>query len=120
VFGPHPRDYTKGFTKKMKRAALKSSLTARAQGGDVLVVKDLRYDEPKTKAFASLLKSMNVDGKKLLVLEGADEATIKSARNVPNVRITLAAMVTTYDVVWADKIIIASAAVGKMEEVFSS
>jgi ribosomal protein L4 len=46
--------------------------------------------------------------------------TIKSARNVPNVKIVLAAMVTTYDVVWADKIVIASEAVGKMEEVFSS
>lgn len=120
VFGPHPRDYTKKLTKKMKRAALSSSLTARAQTGDVLVVRGLQFDEPKTKVFAALLESMKVEGKTLLVLEGADEMTIKSARNVPNVKIALAAMVTTYDVVWADKIVIASEAVGKMEEVFSS
>jgi large subunit ribosomal protein L4 len=120
VFGPHPRSYDKKLTRKMKRVALKSSLTARANDGDVLVVKGLHFEQPKTREFAGILRNMNVDGKTLVVLESADVATIKSARNIPGVKITLANMVTTYDVIWADKIIITSEAVKKMEEVFAS
>ena len=115
-----PRKYTKKLPRKVKRVALKSSLTARANDGDVLVVKELKFDEPRTKQFAGILKNMNVNGKTLVVLENADVATIKSARNIRGVRVTLADMVTTYDVVWADKIIITSDAVKKMEEVFAS
>jgi large subunit ribosomal protein L4 len=120
VFGPHPRKYTKSLTKKAKRIALTSSLTSRAIDGDVLVLKGLHFDEPKTKVFAAMLKKMNVTGKTLLVLEKADQATIKSARNIPGVKITLADMVNTYDVVWADKVLIADEAMKKMEEVFAS
>ena len=120
VFGPHPRKYTQSLPRKMRRLALCSSLTTRAANGDVLVVKELKFDEPKTKQFAGILKNMNVEGKTLVVLEGANVATIKSARNIPGVRVTLADMVTTYDVVWADKIVVTSDAVKKMEEVFAS
>jgi len=119
VFGPHPRDHRKNLTRKMKRVALTSSLTSRASSGDVLVVKGLPFEEPKTKQVAGLLENMKVGGKTLLVLNNADQATIKSARNVPGVKITLASMVTTYDVVWADKIVIQSEAVKTMEEVFA-
>jgi large subunit ribosomal protein L4 len=120
VFGPHPRDYRKKLTKKMKRMALTSSLTSRAISGDILVVKGMQFDEPKTRAFAGMLKNMKVDGKTLLVLDKAAPTTIKSARNVRGVKITLASMVTPYDVVWADKIVIQSEAVKTMEEVFAS
>lgn len=120
VFGPHPRDYTKRLTKKTRRIALKSSLTTRANGGDVIVVKGLHFDEPRTKDFAGMLKNMNVVGKTLVVLEKSDTATIKSARNLPGVKVTLADSVTTYDVIWADKILVTDEAVKKMEEVFAS
>jgi large subunit ribosomal protein L4 len=120
VFGPHPRDHRKKLTKKMKRLALTSSLTSRAGSGDIVVVKGMPFEAPRTKAFAELLKSMNAGGKTLLVLDKADLPTIKSARNVRGVKITLASMVNTYDVVWADKIVIQSEAVKTMEEVFSS
>jgi large subunit ribosomal protein L4 len=120
VFGPHPRKYTKKLTRKAKRAALKSSLTARANDGDVIVVKALEFEAPKTKVFAGMLENMKLDGKTLVVLDRADQATIKSARNIPGIRITLADMVTTYDVMWADKLLLTSDAVKKMEEVFAS
>jgi large subunit ribosomal protein L4 len=120
VFGPHPRNHTKKLPRKVKRLALRSSLTTRANDGDIMVVNSLKFDEPRTSQFAGMLKNMNVTGKTLVVLNEADTATIKSARNIAGVRVTLADMVTTYDVVWADKIVIASDAVQKMEEVFAS
>lgn len=122
VFGPHPRDHRLKVNKKVKRVALKSSLTARAKDGDIMVVKALAFTEPKTKAFATLLKGMDAHAlrKTLLVLDKADVTTIKSARNVAGVRIAMADSVTTYDVVWADKIILTDAAIRRMEEVYAS
>lgn len=121
TFGPHPRDYRMKLTKRTKRLALCSSLTSRASDGAVSVIKSLEFSEPKTKAFAEIMKNMDATHKKtLLVLEKVDEATIKSARNIPGVRITLADMVTTYDVVWAEKIVITQGAIARMEEVFAS
>jgi len=121
VFGPHPRDYTKKMTKKAKRLALRSSLTSRANDEDVLVIKGLEFSEPKTRKLVSVLKEAGVyGGKTLVVLEKTDANVIKSAGNIPGVKVTLAAMLSTYDVVWADKILLTSDAVKKMGEVFAS
>jgi large subunit ribosomal protein L4 len=122
VFGPHPRDHRLKVNKKTRRVALKSSLTARAQDGDVLVVKAMDFSAPKTSAFAAMLKGMQAYPRKkaLVVLDRADEATLKSARNIAGVRVTLADTVNTYDVVWADKIVLTSAALKRMEEVYAS
>jgi large subunit ribosomal protein L4 len=122
VFGPHPRDHRLKLNKKVKRVALKSSLTSRAQDGDILVVKSLVFDEPKTKAFASLLKNMEAYPRKktLVVLDKPSAATLKSARNVAGVRLTAADKLNTYDVVWADKIVVTNDALRRMEEVYAS
>lgn len=122
VFGPHPREHRVKVNKKVKRVALKSSLSSRAQSGDVLVIKSLAFDAPKTKTFAGVLKNMDAYPRKktLVVLDKATEATVKSARNVAGVRLTAADKVNTYDVVWADKIVVTSDALRRMEEVYAS
>jgi len=122
VFGPHPRDYRMKVNRKVKRVALKSSLTARAKDGDILVIKALEFPAPKTKAFTAVLKNMDAHKlkKALVILDKADVRTIKSARNVTGVRIAMADSVTTYDVVWADKIVLTDAALRRMEEVYAS
>ena len=122
VFGPHPREHRVKLNKKVKRVALKSSLTSRAQSGDVLVIKSLAFEAPKTKTFAGVLKNMEAYPRKktLVVLDKATAATLKSARNVAGVRLTAADKVNTYDVVWADKIVVTSDALRRMEEVYAS
>ena len=122
VFGPHPRDHRVKVNKKVKRVALKSSLTARAADGDIMVIKAMDFSAPKTSAFAALLKSLDAYPRKkaLVVIDKADEATLKSARNIAGVRVALADTVNTYDVVWADKIVLTSAALKRMEEVYAS
>ncbi len=122
VFGPHPRDHRVKVNKKVRRVALKSCLTSRAKDGDILVIKSLAFDAPKTKTFAGVLKNMQAYPRKktLVVLDNATEATLKSARNVAGIRLTAADKVNTYDVVWADKIVVTSDALRRMEEVYAS
>jgi len=122
VFGPHPRDHRLKVNKKTKRLALKSSLTARANDGDIMVLKAMTFDSPKTSAFAAMLKGMEAYPRKkaLVVVDKTDDAMLKSARNMAGVRLALANEVTTYDVLWADKIVLTSAALKRMEEVYAS
>ena len=117
VFGPHPRDYRQALPKKVKRLALRSALSSRAQDGDILVVDDLAFSEPKTGQFAELLKRMDSYLKKVLfVLEKPDQKVIMSARNIPGVKVTLGSMLNTYEVIWADRIILTQGALKAMEE----
>ena len=68
-----------------------------------------------------MLKAIDVYQKKILiVLEKPDDAVIKSVRNLPGVRLTLADLVSTYDVMWADKVLLTAGAITKMEDVFAS
>lgn len=121
VFGPHPRDYRIDLPKKIKRGALLSALSSRANDGDVMIISDLEFTEPKTKIFANILKSMDSYRKKtLLLIDTPKETVIKSARNIAGVKVILGRQVNVYDVLWADKIIITEPAIKNMEEVFSA
>ena len=121
VFGPHPRSYRKDMPKKAKRLALRSSLTSRANAGDVHVIDELKFDEPSTKSFANVLKNMNnYERKVLIVTDARHEGTHLSGRNIPGVRMTHSSLLNTYDVMWADKIVLTSGAIAKMEEVFKT
>ena len=87
-----------------------------------MVLKAMNFDAPKTSAFAAMLKTMEAYPKKkaLVVVDKADDAMLKSARNIAGVHVALANEVTTYDIVWADKIVLTSAALQRMEEVYAS
>jgi len=49
TFGPHPRSYRQDLPKKMRRLALRCVLSAKAGGGELKILEDLKFDEPKTK-----------------------------------------------------------------------
>lgn len=121
VFGPHPRDYRIDLPKKIKRGALLSALSSRANDGDIMIINDLEFTEPKTKVFANILKNLNSYQKKtLLLIDAPKETVIKSARNIAGVKVILGKQVNVYDVLWADKIIITGPAIKNMEEVFAA
>ncbi len=118
VFGPHNRDYRQALPKKIKRLALRSSLSSRAKDGAVVVVDDLKYKEPKTRKFVELMNNLGLEGKCLFVIGEKDPAVSKSAHNIPGVKVALASMLTTYDIVWADRIVLTQGALKVMEEVW--
>src|SRR4029079_14708441 len=86
VFGPQPRSYDYQLPKKVEKGALRAALSARLQGGDVIVVDALTADEIKTKAAAALLKTLGVDGKTLVIDVQPDEKFALSVRNLAGVR----------------------------------
>lgn len=104
--GPKPRDYSQRTPKKMKRLALRSALSDRAASGNIKVVEDFDlWDAPKTKKAISLLEAMGVSGKVLLLAEDHERTAIKSFRNLDHVIASNLGQANTYDVLWADTIV---------------
>lgn len=103
--GPKPRDYSQRTPKKMKRLALRSALSARASEDAIVVVEPLSWDSPKTKQAVALLGKVGATGKTLLVVNRADEAAHRAFRNLPSVVIAEPGHVTTYDVLWSDRVV---------------
>jgi large subunit ribosomal protein L4 len=104
--GPKPRDYSQRTPKKMKRLALRSALSTRAATGNVKVVDSFDpWEAPKTKNAVGLLEAMGVSGKVLLLAEDHETVAIKSFRNLGDVIASSVGQANTYDVLWADTIV---------------
>ncbi|MBQ5866024.1 MAG: 50S ribosomal protein L4 [Oscillospiraceae bacterium] len=119
VFAPKPRDYSYTLNKKVKRLAMKSALSAKAQEGNIVVIDSIKMEEIKTKTFKNFLSAVGCDCKALVVTAENDQVVVKSARNIPGVLVTFANLINVYDILNAKKFVVDQAALAKIEEVFA-
>ena len=112
--GPKPRDYSQRTPKKMKRLALRSALSARASEGAIGVIEPIEWDTPKTKKAVELLATIGYTSKTVFVLPAADEATRRAFRNLPDVLLLEPGHLTTYDVLWSDRLLFTTDTVGQV------
>ena len=132
AFAPKPRDYSYSLNRKVRRLALVSALSAKAAEGSVIVVDDLSMDAIKTKDFAKFLSAVGSEGKALVVTPEVRENIVKSARNIPGVKTTIArktvdesgkkicsVILSAYDVLDCKKFIIDEKALQVVEEVYA-
>ena len=118
AFAPKPRSYRYTINRKEKRLALKSALSVKAAESKILVVDGLNFDEIKTKACASFLEKLGVDGKAMIITENVNENVVKSARNIPGVETTIATVLSPYEIMKARTLVVDKAALAKIEEVY--
>lgn len=107
--GPRPRDYSERTNKKMKRLALRSALSDRANDDRVKVVANWGFDAPSTKAAAQALIDLGCTGRVLVVLGRDDTVVWKSLRNLPQVHVLAADQLNTYDVLASDYVVFTTA-----------
>ena len=119
VFAPKPRDYRFSVNKKVRRLAMKSAFSTKAQGSDVIVIDSIALDTFKTQTIAKMLTAVGSEKKALIVLPTVDEKVIKSARNIAGVKIAQVNELNVYDILNADKLIIVKDALAKIEEVYA-
>lgn len=108
--GRVPKDWSQRVNKKLKRAALRSALTDRANNEAVVVVRDLKLDAPRTKDAVAMLSALEVTGKALVVFADLDQATVRSFRNLERVHTLTVDQLNTYDVLESDVVVIDEAA----------
>lgn len=118
ALGPKPRSYRYTLPKKVKRLALKSALTSKVQGNNIIVLDNLSLDEIKTKKIINMLSNLKVGASTLIVLPERNENVEKSARNIPGVKTALVNTINVFDIMKYEKFLITKEAVSKVEEVY--
>ncbi len=106
VFGPQPRDYSFKLNKKVKQLARKSALTYKARNNEILVLEDFNLEAPKTKDYQAVLASLQINGKKsLVVLNEPNKNIYLSSRNLMGTRVVIASELTTYDILNSNSLV---------------
>lgn len=85
AFAKLPRDFSQRMPKKQRRLARDSAILSKLQSGQVVVVDELNFTQPKTREFARILKNLKIDRSCLVAIPQQDVNLYKSARNVPKV-----------------------------------
>ena len=117
VHGPVVRTHDQRINKKMVKGALRSALSDALTSGKLVALKELSFEEPKTKQAAEMLSALECDGRVLLVLATPTDsgAVEKSFRNIPQVRIAYIGGLGTYDVLLADHMLVTTEALDALE-----
>lgn len=120
IFGPRPRDYGFKLPRKVKKLALKSALSYKAKGNEIFVVEDFTLEQPKTKDMVQILKSLQLDTKKTLLLTGKnDNAVYKSGNNIPKFKVLEAKNASIYDILNSKALLLQQSAVELINTTFS-
>jgi large subunit ribosomal protein L4 len=109
VHTPQPRDYTLKMPRKMRRAALRSALSAKAAENEILVVENFSLAEPKTRLMAKALNGLVGDASVLILIpdkNGSFDVVTRSANNLPDVKLLLASYLNIRDLLSHDKVIL--------------
>jgi len=118
VFGPKPRNYRLEIPKKLKRLALKSSLSSKAQDEAVIVIDKLELSEAKTKKMAEILKNVGAESA-LVVTAEKDENVVRATNNIKGALAATVGTINTYDILKYEKFVVTREALSKVSEVYA-
>ncbi len=119
IFGPLPRDYSRTLPKQLRQLARRSALSVKARDAEIKVVEDFSFEAPKTKEMATVLKSLNLAGKKtLLLVSKTDRNVWRAGRNIPTLGILEAQKASTYDILNNQMLLIQKSAIEVLEKTF--
>ncbi len=119
AFGPKPRDYSFNLPIKVRKAAVRSVLSDKAQAGKIKVIEKLTLAQPKTKEMAQLLKTLGIKGSALVIISSHDDAVERSAKNIKGVKVAIGGALNIYDLLKQDEIVITKDALAVIEEAFA-
>ena len=119
VHAPKPRDYSYSLNKKVRKLALKSALSDKVLGGNLIVLDEFKMDEYKTKTAAACLNAIGASKKTLVVLDSNNPFAVKSIANIKGAKAAQVNTINTYDIINADTLVIVKGAVAKIEEVYA-
>ena len=111
VFGPKPRDYSEKMNKKVRALARASALSYKVKNNELIVIEDLHFDQPQTKAYVKVLKNLGVENQKTLLLTDKVEQNVwLSLRNIPRTSLATLNTLNTYSILNCKTLIISESA----------
>ena len=118
TFGPKPRDFSYAIPKKEKRLAMKTILSAHAQGDRLTVVEDFTIDSGKTKDLVAILNNFAKDERTVLILKDDDEKIKQAGRNIPNLTFLSYNRLNAHDLYYGRKVIVLERAVANLSKFY--
>src|SRR3954468_23976169 len=115
VHGPQARDWSPPLPRKMGRGALRSALLERLREGNLVVVEELVFGQPKTKEFVGALAALGLEGKTLIVDTIDNDNLLLASRNVKGAKVVGAAGVNIYDLLYHEKLVLTRSAVEALQ-----
>lgn len=118
VFGPRPRSFRHNTPRRMRRLSLISALSDKIRDDQLVVLDSLSLETSKTAEMAGILNAIEAGPSAILVADGVDPSVLKSARNIPRLRMLPAALLNTLDLVKHRKVIMTLDAVRRAEQLW--
>ena len=118
TFGPHPRSYRQAMPKKMRQLALRCALSAKAGDGEMKILEELRFEEPRTKNMVEILAALDTISSTLIVTGEPEANVVKSVRNLPKTRIITANLLNVIDVLSFKMLLMTEEAIRKAERLW--
>jgi large subunit ribosomal protein L4 len=118
AFGPKPRSYRQAMPKKMRRLALKCLLSAKVRDGNIRLLQELDFQEPRTKDMISVLSALGSDASALILTAETAPMVVKSAANLPEVKVVPSALINVLDLLSYKMLIATVPAVRNIEEIW--
>ncbi len=118
TFGPKPRDYSQLMPKKMRQLALKCVLSAKVQQQEMMVLEEIKLDEPKTKEIVKLLAALEIDSTVVIATGEKIDNVVKSARNIPGITTIPARLLNVVDITRHKILLMTEGAVRQVEKMW--
>ncbi|MBO4412760.1 MAG: 50S ribosomal protein L4 [Clostridia bacterium] len=119
VFAPKPRDYSKKLNKQVKRIAFASALSAKLAQNDIIFIDEFKLDAPKTKEVQKFLDAFKIENKAVIVTDAPNADGVRAANNIADVKLQIAELLSTYDVVANKTLVLTKNAVKSLEEAYN-
>jgi large subunit ribosomal protein L4 len=117
IFGPTPHDYVIKLPTKVRKLARKSALSYKAKDGAIKVIEDFKFDGIKTKKMTAVLKALELDKQKTLLLTKVpDPVLIKSGRNIVKLQVREADKASTFEILKNQILLIQKSAVDVLQQ----
>ena len=119
VFAPKPRSYSYKVPRSARRLEMLSALSSKVQENEMIILDEIKFEEPKTKDMVKMLEAVKAGRKPLIIMSEKDENVVKSAANIPGVMTALVSTMNVYDIINHTDFIVTKEAINKIEEVYS-
>ena len=119
VFAPKPRDFSKKLNKQVKKIAFASAISEKLRQNEIIFLDEFKIAEPKTKEVVKFLKALKLDKSVVIVTDSKNDDALRASGNLQNVKIQIAELLSTYDVVANNKIVLTKDAVKSLEEAYN-
>ena len=120
AFAPKPRDFSKKVNKEAKRVAFRSAISTKLADKELIVLENLDIKDAKTKSMVEVLKNLKVEKTAVIVIKGENENVLRASGNIPCVEVTNSDLLSVYDIVKCDRLVVTADAIKSIEEAYKA